>query len=376
MRIGLCTPSILYPEGGVGNYIRNLTRAIAEIDTLNDYFVFGNPQSFQEYGLDGERFELLDRGALTRYRWLRLGWEHLVYPLECTVKKVDLIHAMVFVIPFLNVNKSIVMIYDMGFHLYPLFHQAGKVAYFKPMIERSVRQADMILTISRRTKEEICGVLNVPEEKVRVTYLAHQHGFRPAADEQKIVDVKRRVSITKPYILFVGTIEPRKNIARLLDAFAMLHGARKRSYQLVIAGRRGWGSDVDAWIAERGLKEDVILTDVVTQDDLIALYNGCRLFVYPSLYEGFGIPILEAMACGAPVITSRDSSMAEVAGEAAVLVDPESVEEISAAMHRLLADEDVRQDFIRRGMERAKTFSWHNTAMQTLAVYSEVHQHF
>jgi len=374
MKIGFCTPSILFPEGGVGNYIRNLSEAIAEIDTRNDYLVFGNPQSFQEYGLDSRRFDLIDRGVLTRYRGLRLGWEHVLFPLECSLRSVNLIHAMMFVIPFVDINKAVVTIYDMGFHLYPQYHQASKVAYFTRMIERSARRADLILTISQHTKDEICEVLGVPEQKVRVTHLAHQCTFQRLGDSNKIADVKKRLKITKPYVLFVGTIEPRKNVARLLEAFARVKNDRKKAYELVIAGRRGWGCDVDAWIAELGLQGEVILTDVVLQDDLITLYNGCEVFVYPSLYEGFGIPILEAMSCGAPVITSNRSSMAEVAGQAALLIDPHSAIELAAALEYLLSDEKTREDYRRQGLARAGQFSWHNTARQTVAAYDEVFQ--
>ncbi len=374
MKIGLCTPSILYPEGGVGNYMRHLSRAIAEVDSLNDYVIFGNPESFRQYALDERRFELVNRGVLTRYRPLRMGWEHILFPLECLARAVQIIHAMMFVIPIVETTKTVVTIYDMGFHLHPQFHQAQKVAYFKAMIERSARRADLILTISQYTKEEICNVLDVPEEKVRVTHLAHQAAFCRLDDPHRMADMRRRLKINWPYILFVGTIEPRKNVERLLEAFAIYKKGKKIDITLVIAGRRGWGCDVEAWIAERALQDDVIFTDVVSQDDLVSLYNGCAVFVYPSLYEGFGIPILEAMACGAAVITSQDSAMAEVAGEAALLVDPTSVEEIRAAIDRLLTNETLRQDYIRKGLKRAKSFSWHNTARQTIAAYDAVYQ--
>jgi len=372
MKIGICTPSILYPEGGVGTYMRNLLDGLAGIDIENQYLIFGNAQSFSQLNLRANIFNKMERGVFTRVRGLRIMWEHTLFPLECSLHGVDVIHSMLFVTPVFNLRKSVVTIYDMGFYLYPQYHEKKKVQYFRQMIPQSVARADLILTISESVKQELCNHFGITETKVRVTHLAHNNVFRVLDAQTEVEEAKKRWEIYSPYLLFVGTMEPRKNLPRLLDAFKVYKENHPDHCQLVIVGRHGWGDELERTIADKGLERDVKLTGVVPLNDLVRVYNGARALIYPSLYEGFGIPVLEAMACGIPVITSDCCAMKEVAGESALLVSPESTEEILYAIERVMSDDELCKDLRQKGLKHAKTFSWARTAAQTLQAYQDV----
>jgi glycosyltransferase involved in cell wall biosynthesis len=243
--------------------------------------------------------------------------------------------------------------------------------YWLPIISK---QVDAIITDSEWSKIEISKYLQIPEEKITVTSLSAKRHFRVMqADE--IGPALARSGVEKPYILYVGSIEPRKNLLRLVEAYAQLR-RWSQHWNLVIVGSRNlWkSSPVAKKVASMGLQSNVRFTGFVPDEDLSALYNGADLFCYLSLYEGFGLPVLEAMACGTPVITSNTSSLPEVAGEAALLVNPYQVEDIVVAMRAVLSNHDLAQDLRERGLRRAAQFSWDRTARETIAVYQCVLQ--
>ena len=212
--------------------------------------------------------------------------------------------------------------------------------------------------------------LEIPEEKIKVIYLAASSDFKPQ-DEDKVQEVLEKYKIKKPYILSVATLEPRKNIQKLLDVFGQISKSRS-DVNLVLSGKYGWGPGL-SFKSDVPSGEQIIWTGYVPWDDLVALYSGCRVFVYPSLYEGFGLPILEAMACGAPVITSNNSSMAEIAKDAAILVDPRSESQLKRAIEMVLdLNLENYQKMVRASLDRARLYSWNKTARQTLEVYEEV----
>jgi glycosyltransferase involved in cell wall biosynthesis len=196
--------------------------------------------------------------------------------------------------------------------------------------------------------------------------------FQPVRDEGVIEAVKARYGIAGDYALFVGTLQPRKNLIRLIEAFSNFRFPIS-DFRLVIAGKKGWlYQEIFRWVEELGLEKKVVFTGYVPEGDLPVLLSGARLFVFPSLYEGFGLPVLEAMACGTPVVCSNASSLPEVAGDAAVLVDPQDVEGLAAAMERVLGDEELRAELIVRGFEQARKFSWERCARETLDVLESV----
>lgn len=233
-------------------------------------------------------------------------------------------------------------------------------------------KSDNILTVSNQTKGDLARHFNIPMEKITVIHLAASEHFRPLV-EDKIKLALDHVGLSRPYVLYVGSIEPRKNPIRLLEAYAQLR-QWSTEWDLVLVGTRNlWKSSPVRKTTEKlNLKPYVHFTGKVPELDLPGIYNGADLFIYPSLYEGFGLPVLEAMACGTPVITSNTSSLPEVAGEAALFVDPYDVEEITAAMRLVLEDSALARDLRERGLDHAKKFSWQKTARQTISVYEKL----
>jgi glycosyltransferase involved in cell wall biosynthesis len=262
--------------------------------------------------------------------------------------------------------KKVITVCDVTPLLFPGAHGRMNVMHHRYILPLILRQADQIITISEASKRDIVRLYRVPEQKVTVTLLAADRRFgqiTSAAPEEK----KER-----PYILNVGTLEPRKNLPRLLKAFAYAR-CKGLPHRLVIAGAGGWGqSPLARLVDELDLHADVTFTGFIGDDELPGLYAGAEFFVYPSLYEGFGLPVLEAMASGTPVITSNVSSLPEVAGDAALLVDPYSVDEISAAMLRLGSDGELRSAMRDRGRDQAGRFSWERTAQETWDLYEKV----
>jgi glycosyltransferase involved in cell wall biosynthesis len=239
-------------------------------------------------------------------------------------------------------------------------------------LPRALSHVDKVLTASDHSKRDISKYLNIPMEKITVIHLAAGEHFRPLK-EPVIRSALDRAGVSQPYILYVGSIEPRKNLIRLLEAYAQLC-QWSTSWSLVVVGARNiWKSSPVGETTEKlKLKPFVHFTGYIPDVDLPGIYNGADLFVFPSLYEGFGLPVLEAMSCGTPVITSNTSSLPEVAGEAALLVDPYNVEEIMAAMRRVLEDSALARDLSERGLERAKKFTWEKTAQRTISVYEKM----
>lgn len=236
----------------------------------------------------------------------------------------------------------------------------------------AVKRVNAVITVSEQSKRDIKQHLYLAEEKITVIQSAACAHFRELREDE-IYSALARVGVERPFILYVGSVEPRKNLLRLLDAYTQLREWSPK-WRLVIVGARNYwkSSPVAQAVEQKGLQDCVTFTGYVPDEDLPALYNGADLFCFPSLYEGFGLPVLEAMACGTPVITSNTSSLPEVAGDAALLVDPYNVEEIATAMRRVLEDPALAQELRKKGLERAKQFTWEKTARETIAVYEKV----
>ena len=303
---------------------------------------------------------------------LHLSWHYLGFPnLEALIGDVDLAHGLSYVLPRSRRAKKVLTVYDLTFMLIPQTHPLSRQKLLPNFVKRSVRDADAIIAISESTKQDIMSVFHVPDHKVTVTYLGVDHStFNPNAPRAAIEKVKKKFSITKNYIFYLGTIEPRKNVDLLLKAFQRVKDQTDANFQLVLSGKVGWKvENLMKTIRALVNSGDVVHTGYISEEEAACLYNGAEAFVYPSQYEGFGIPVLEAMACGCPVIASNSSSLPEVVGDAGVLVEPNNMEELSEAIVKVIHDGELSRALKEKGIQRAAHFTWERTARTTRDLY-------
>jgi glycosyltransferase involved in cell wall biosynthesis len=287
---------------------------------------------------------------------------------------VDVIHSPFFNAPKEHYGALVVTIYDVSFLLQPQFHTEANRLHCLQGTLNAVLYADRIIAISQQTKTDLMNYFSIPAERIRVIHPAHRRIYYPEHDVDVIRGALGRLGVLRNFILCVGSLEPRKNLKTLLQAYATYVRHHAGAEWLVVAGGGGWLSgDLAQIAAELGIAERVKFLGYVQEADLRVLYSAAKLFVYPSIYEGFGLPPLEAMACGAPVITSNTSALPEVVGDAALLIDPHNRGELCQAMQRVLGDDDLRMRMRRQSLARAKLFSWEQAAEETLAVYEEVY---
>jgi glycosyltransferase involved in cell wall biosynthesis len=293
---------------------------------------------------------------------------------EWLLGPVDLVHSTTLCVPRLAARKRIVVtIYDVSFVTHPEFHLEANIRHCLAGTREAIARADAILAISEHTRRDLVERMGASPDRVVVTPLAADPALARVTDAGRLDEVRRRYGLPERFVLFVGTLEPRKNIARLVEAYATLPERLQREAGLVMAGGRGWLSDtMQDEVARRGLGDRVRFIGYVRPEDMAALYSLATVFAYPSLYEGFGLPVLEAMVCGAPVLTSNVSSLPEVAGDAALLVSPTDVAEIADGLAQVLEDEGLAAKLSARGLEWAPRFSWDRCARETLAVYESL----
>jgi glycosyltransferase involved in cell wall biosynthesis len=302
---------------------------------------------------------------------LRRRWWTIGLPLYVRRNNLSLFHGTNYNLPLWQRCPTVVTIHDLSLLLHSDTHQEHLVRRARTRLPTMTRIATRIITDSESVKHEICTHLGVKPAKVTAVPLAPRRAFRPA-DESQTHEVRRRLGVEDDFILFVGTVEPRKNLVSLVRAFDELLRATDLRPQLVIAGPKGWLTEgLFANVEWSARTERILFTGYVSDEDLRALYCSCRVSVYPSVYEGFGLPPLEAMACGAPVITSRIPVIMETVGTNARLIDPSDVRELTAALFELLTDASARSHFSAAGLQRAAEFTWERTAQMTLEVYRE-----
>jgi glycosyltransferase involved in cell wall biosynthesis len=304
------------------------------------------------------------RMTMVHSRWptgrplVRILWEQLVLPWE----SMDLLHSTAFVTPLMARWPTVVTIYDLSFLHYPQVLTAARRAYLTLLSPLSCRRARRIVAISASTRRDLVKQWGIPAGKIDVAYPGVGEQFRPLPKDE-VEAFRVRHGLPRRFILHLGTLEPRKNLVRLIQAFARLRTDAK----LVLAGGSGWLDDeITAEIERHGLQNEVLLPGYIADKALVFWYNAASVLAYPSLYEGFGLPVIEAMACGTPVVTSTASSLPEAAGEAGLLIDPEDGEMMADALQRALTDEDLRDHMRMRGLTQAAHFTWQATAMATV----------
>ena len=356
---------------GVGTYIRNTLYHLGRIDAESNYMLIGTRKHFEEVGPLPENFELLEYAA--EPGTLRT---HLHLPLVLDRERVDLLHMPWFYAPAVTTCRLLITVHDMTDILHapragsPLVH-AGRLYFAKRALNKAVR----IVTVSQASKRELARGFQVPEEKVEVIYNALDDRFTREpfpADADRILE---RLAVADPFVLYAGNIKPQKNLARLIEAFAVAkaelaaEGKFSNLKLVVIGDELAKHPDLRRAVVRTRLREDVRFLGFVQHNVLRAFYARARAFLFPSLYEGFGLPPLEAMAHGTPVVASSVSSLPEVLGQAALLVNPENVFDIARGIRQVLTDEDLRTELVRRGYEQMRRYSWERSARQLLEVY-------
>jgi glycosyltransferase involved in cell wall biosynthesis len=303
-------------------------------------------------------------------------WTHARLSLEIAQHPPDLLFVPSHVLPLIHPRRNVVTVHDLGYHYYPQAHTLFQNLYLRWSTRYNARTADRILADSEATREDLVHYYRIPEAKIVVVYPGRDESLASVTDPRRVEQVRARYGLSEDYFLYVGTLHPRKNLVRLVQAFADLPAelkAKRPDLQLVLAGQKGWLYDeIFARVRRLGLEDRVVLTGYVPDDELPVLLGGALAFVFPSLYEGFGLPVLEAMACGTPVVCANTSSLPEVAGDAALLVDPLVVSDMTAALVRVLTDGGLRRALTESGFRRVKQFSWRRCAEETLRVLEGV----
>ena len=381
VRVGIDVSLVPGQTTGGGQYAYQLTRALAAIDPVNSYRLY--PLFYYIVHPDFRRADLPTAAnmrvsqrslppALARFLWRQDRSDRFK---EFLLGNVDIVHSTTFCAPRFQRRRRrlVVTIYDLSFVTHPESHMAANVEHCLRGTRLAIDRADAMIAISESTRRELIDTMGAPPERIVVTPLASDPRLRRVSDPARLAAVRHRYELPERFVLFLGAMEPRKNLPRLVEAFAALKPALRRETVLVVAGAQGWLNDsVRDRVGRLGLAESVRFAGYIAEDDIAALYSLATVFAYPSLWEGFGLPVLEAMACGTPVLTSDVSSLPEVAGDAALLVPPTDVEAIADGLTRLLGDAALRADFAARGLRRVAEFSWERCARQTLAVYTSV----
>jgi len=368
MRIAIDAKALGSKTGGDETYMRNLSRTLAAIDPGNDYILFLNQPLPDSYVADAG-IERMRRIVLREKLFRRIP---ISMPLAVVREHINVLHAQYAGPPFCPA-PVVVTIHDLSFEHYPQFFDRGALLQLRASVPLSIRRAAAVLTVSEFSKRDIVRRYCVPSERVFVAPNAPEPTFQQMHDIARLEEVRERYDTGKHYILCVGNLQPRKNLRTLIDAYVRLRQADAIRHKLVLVGRKGWlYDDIFATARASGFSNELVFTDYVPQKDLVAMYNAADLFVYPSIFEGFGIPPLEAMACGTPVVTSNTSSLPEVVGDAALTVDPLDVEALAGAITRVLNDMDLQSNLTVLGLRRAALFSWDATARTILDVYRGV----
>lgn len=299
----------------------------------------------------------------------RILWDQVGLPLYAAPQRPEVLFIPAFSVPRLWPGKIVAACHDLIGMRFPQYFSRSAQAYWSHLQPQSMRHADQLLTVSNATKRDIVQLLNYPESKITVTPLAPKPIFTPARNTEEITRIRRAHNLPRPYCLTVGTIEPRKNIGFLIEAYST---AKRNDHDLVIVGKKGWDWPVvDQRIRQLHLQDRVKILEYITEADLVHIYAGATALLFPSRYEGFGLPILEAMASGIPVIASTASSIPEVGGDAALYADPSDHEAWREHISRIIGDMKLRADLSQRGIIHAHAFTWTDTAQRTLAVFNQ-----
>lgn len=353
MRIGIDIQSTLGHKTGIGQYTAKLLAALRRVAPEYEYL---------ELNWGRDVVMRTDR---------RLRWQQFELPRRAQAAKADLLHVPGFDAPLWKPCTVVLTVHDLIGLLFPANLPPISRFYWAWWLPRTIHWADWIIADSEHTRRDLIRLLGIPAERIEVIYLGVDEAFQPLETQARLEAVRHKYSLPLNIILYVGTLEPRKGLETLIAAYGAL--AADIPHDLVIAGKKGWyTAPLFLQVEDLGLDPRVHFTDYVADEDLPSLYNLAELFVYPSRYEGFGLPPLEAMACGTPVVCSNAASLPEIIGDAALSVPPDDAEALAAAIRRVLADKALRAKMRASGLERARSFTWEKTARRTAEIYERV----
>ncbi len=356
---------------GTENYSLHLIREVLAVS---------GGHSLRLYFNEAPAPDLFPDGAVRRIMPFPRLWTHLRLSWEMLRDAPDLLFVPSHVLPLAHPPRCVVTIHDLGYHYYPQAHTLSQNLYLRWSTRYNARTARRVLADSEATRGDLIHFYGTPADKIDVVYPGRDEALLPVSDLAALADVRARYGLANPYLLYVGTLHPRKNLVRLVEAFALLLealGSRRepasQDLQLVLAGQKGWlYEEIFGRVRRLGLTDRVVFTGYLPGADLPALLSGALAFVFPSLHEGFGLPVLEAMSCGTPVVCSDASSLPEVAGDAALLVDPLDTEAWAEALGQILRDDALRRTLVERGFRQVRRFSWRRCAEQTLRILEDV----
>lgn len=363
MRIAIA--ALLGTTGGPRSYALNLIKNILSIDRANDYFIFADTLRPLE---DIEGAGKIKIGLSSAYT--RVFWDHLKVPINLKRYGIELYHNTKNVLPQWCSAKTIVTIHDLSPFIFPHTFTRLQGLHLRFHLSRSVKRADRVITDSANSKKDIVEILRADREKVVDIPLGVSAQYRKTDDERRLTRLREKYGLKARQILFVGTIQPRKNLGDLIEVFDRLKRLEKIPHQLIIVGREGWLSKDLRKI--QAMDRDIRFVGEVADEELPLFYQAADLFVSPSSYEGFGLTCLESMVSGTPVVAYRSSSLPEVVGDAAIMVEPGDKEALAQAILDIISKEGLRNELIEKGLKRARQFSWEDTARATLKVYQEV----
>lgn len=386
MRIGinalLVSVAQSYRNAGISRYTLNLLKALRAVDKANEYTVFVSERGVAEQLPSTARCAVVPVGWCTTQPASRVLWEHLQFAGEIRRHGLQLLHAPMNILPLRLPCPGVVTLHDLAFLRFPEFFRPTRRTYQQWFTRHSSRQAALIIAVSEHTRREAIELLQVPEERIRVIYPLLEEHFSLPCSAEAIQAFRQQRQLPEHIILFLATLEPRKNISRLLDAYRLLKRETDLPHTLVLAGAKGWYVQTLAQqVYSLGIEQDVRFVGYVPEEEKMLWYHAADLFVYPSLYEGFGLPVAEAMACGVPVVTSNASSLPEVVGDdaafgerAALTVDPLDTESLAHSMQQGLGNIALRQQCHERGLARAQRFAPGPIAQQMIQAYHDADQ--